>query len=305
MIKPSIYLAALERYEQFNLATRIDDKAIVLNSDVGKEWRPKNYDGKFREQVSLLEALIDSLNIPTVNLGMQLGLDRVADAIHLLGYKKEIVTRPSMLLGSVNMSPIEVNQFYLPIAAQGRLVESHTIKQVLSEKEETLWQYQASEQQLISQQGAYLIDFALTQVAQQGTARSLTWRLKNKVVAGKTGTTNEQRDSWFVGYDHRYLVTTWLGRDDNNPTTLTGSSGALVLYANFMKQLGVTNKTTQLPEGMALTLFEKASGNAVTDKCANTTLLPAINISLETKSDCLEQKEPTENRSWYEVLFGD
>ncbi len=302
LIKPAVFLAALERYEQYNFASILADEKITLTSDSGKEWQPKNYDGKYRGQVNLIDALVHSLNIPTVNLGMSLGLENVAQAIHLLGYQQDIVARPSLLLGSINMSPWQVNQLYMPMVAQGNYVETHVINKIISARGETLYAFNQPAEARLSANGAYLIDHALQQVTQTGTARSLTWRLKDKVIGGKTGTTNDQRDSWFVGYDQQHLVTSWLGRDDNKATKLTGSSGALVLFADFMKKQGVVNIQSMPPNSITWQKFEKTSGHAVAENCLDTVELPVVNWSL-TVQECL-QKSP-EKRSWFEKLFGD
>lgn len=304
LIKPAVFLGALERYQRFNLATLIEDKAITLSSEDGQAWRPKNYDGKYRGQVHLIEALVSSLNVPTVNLGMQLGLDNVAQAIHLLGYQDDIVTRPSMLLGSLNMSPIEINQLYIPIANKGVAEKSHAITRVVSGSGETLWQFQALEQQIISTQAAYLLDFSLNKVTTSGTARSLAWRLKDINLSGKTGTTNDLRDSWFVGYDNNLLVTTWIGRDDNKPTKLTGSSGALVLFAEFMHKNGAVSRRTQVPESIDLVRFDNKSGRPVTQNCDNSQMLPAVTTGLIYETACEEAPTKNKKKSWLEKLFG-
>ena len=303
LIKPAIYLAALERYEQFNLASVLEDNAIALKSGNGDKWQPKNYDGKFRGQVSLMEALVHSLNIPTINLGMSLGLDNVSEAIHLLGYQGDIQVRPSMLLGAINMSPLEINQVYLPIAATGSFKKAHAVNKIVSAQGDTLWQFQQKNEQRLSLHGAYLIDYALTKVTQTGTAKSLTWRLKSSLVAGKTGTTNDLRDSWFIGYDNKHLVTTWLGKDNNKTTGLTGSNGALPLFASFMKSQGVISKNLVMPEGMTMTLFETETGSAVTTGCDGTISYPAVSRSINIVKGCLQEKDG--ESSWFEKLFGD
>jgi len=306
LIKPAIYLAALERFEQFNFASLLADEPITLNSDAGnsaqsKKWQPKNYDGKYRHQVPLIDGLVNSLNIPTVNLGMTLGLDNVANAIHLLGFEGDIVTRPSILLGAINMSPLQINQMYFAFARQGELEQVHAINKIVSSYGETLWQFEPAATKVISTDAAYLMDYALMQVAQTGTAKSLTWRLKNNKVAGKTGTSNDLRDSWFVGFDAKNLVTTWLGKDNNKTTGLTGSSGALLLFTEFMKKQGVVNKSSSQPDAIALTVFEAQTGNAVTSDCANTVTYPAILAGISISKDCL--KERTDGQSWLEKLF--
>jgi len=303
LVKPAIYLAALERYEQYNLATVLQDKAITLTSEDGIDWSPKNYDGKFRGKVNLIDALVESLNIPTVNLGMALGLTNVADTFHVLGFDQDITIRPSLLLGSINMSPLAVNQFYLPLASKGYSKQGHAITRIVSSYDETLWQFEAIDEQLFSSQASYLLDYALSEVTKKGTAKSLTWRLKNKNVLGKTGTTNEQRDSWFVGYDNQHLVTTWVGRDDNKPTKLTGSSGALVLFADYMNKQGTVNKELNKPNNVELASFEVKTGNAVLDECSETVTLPAIASHLQKLATCSEK--PAKKQSWFDKWFGD
>jgi len=303
LIKPVIYVAALERYEQYNLATILDDKPITLKSGQGKSWQPKNYDGEFRGQVPLIDGLVKSLNIPTVNLGMKLGLDNIAQTMHSLGYGDEIITRPSMLLGAINMSPWQINQMYLPFARQGSLLTAHAVNTVTANNGAVLWHFKQPAQQILSTNAAYLMDYALSEVTKTGTARSLSWRVNKASLAGKTGTSNDLRDSWFIGYDNKHQVTTWLGNDNNATSGLTGSSGALVLFADFIKQQGDNPKITVQPEGVSATLFEQATGNAVTNNCEGTISYPAIAVGIKLQQHCLKVK--ADNRSWFERIFGD
>jgi len=303
LVKPVIYSAALERYEQYNLATVLDDKPITLKSGQGKTWQPKNYDNKYRGQVPLIDGLVNSLNIPTVNLGMSLGLDNVANALYSLGYNKHLITRPSMLLGAINMSPWQINQMYLPIAKQGNLLKAHAVNLIVSKNGATVWQFEEEAEQILSTNAAYLMNYALMEVTKSGTAKSLSWRIKDTELAGKTGTSNDLRDSWYIGYDDKHLVTTWLGKDNNASTGLTGSSGALVLFADYMRNQGVTNRTNVKPDAIALTLFEQQTGNAVTNECDETKTYPAISLGIHIETSCLKERE--DNRSWFEKLFSD
>ena len=302
LIKPAVYLPAIERYEDYNFATLIEDEPIVLENGGGVEWRPKNYNGKFSGKVPLAEGLVQSLNVPTVNLGMSLGLGRVVQSLRMLGYDDDIVERPSMLLGALNMSPLEINQVYLTLANQGQFIHAHAVTKILSAKGETLWEYQQAPEPRVSKQAVYLMDYALNQVTRRGTAKSLTWRLKDKKVAGKTGTTNDLRDSWFIGFDDQQLVTTWIGFDDNRPTKLTGSSGALVLFADYMNKTGVKDLPLKAPDTIAMTTFDAKTGNAVDEQCVNMYNYPAIQTSL-TYYQCLDKVE--DKRNWFEKLFGD
>jgi penicillin-binding protein 1B len=176
---------------------------------------------------------------------------------------------------------------------------------VVSAQGETLWQFSAVNTAYFSQQASFLLDYALSKVTEEGTAKSLTWRLKNKSLAGKTGTTNDQRDSWFVGYDGQHLVTTWLGRDDNNPTDFTGSSGALVLFSDFMEKQGVTNKKTPLPPGVGDVSFEQSTGFANQIVCSSNRTYPAIMDGLSYVNSCSQEKQTVKKKkiSWFKNLF--
>ena len=302
LIKPVIYATALERSNEYNFATLLNDKAITLENNAGKKWQPKNYDGKYRGKVPLIEALVSSLNVPTINLGMNLGLESVAVTMQKLGYKSNLPNRPSVLLGALNMSPLEVSELYLPIANQGQLQQAHAVTHIVSATNEILWEKEYTDKQVMSENTHYLLNNALQRVTQQGTARSLTWRLGNKKTAGKTGTSNALKDSWYVGYDNKHLVTTWIGKDNNKTTGLTGSNGALAVYANYMKKQGVNNQQEKIPQGIFVTLFEQNTGNAVTADCENTIMYPAVRKTTHTVSSCLKKK--VDERSWLEKVFG-
>jgi len=234
LVKPAVYLTALEAGHQLDEA--ISDKEIVLKNSTGQRWKPKNYDRKFRGQVSLEEALYKSLNVPTVNLGMQVGLSNVINSLYKMGIQEKIKAYPSLVLGSVSLSPFQVAQMYQPITMQGRYQSLQMIRAITSTDGELLYQRRPQTQQRFSKQAVNKLTATLEKVATEGTARSLRWRNPHQSFAGKTGTTNNLKDSWFVGFDSQEVVTTWVGRDDNKSAKLTGSSGALVLFSTYMKQ---------------------------------------------------------------------
>ena len=311
LIKPVIFAAALERYQQYHYGTMLADKPLVLVSDSGQEWRPKNYDGKFREKVSLFDGLIYSLNVPTVNLGMTLGLENVASALYSFGYPEgDLELRPSMLLGAINMTPYDINQVYVTFATKGVYRQTYAVSQVISQYGETLYQHRAKEAVILSSQAGQLIDYGLQSVAKKGSARSLTWRLKNVNIGGKTGTTNDQRDTWFVGYDDRYLVTSWVGKDNNQPTSLTGSSGALVLFSEFMKKVGTHSLSEQYHEDVTLGWFDNEDGILYGQPCKNSTQHLAFSESVAEGLTCgkrqqrAEEPKEKKKKSWFERLFG-
>jgi len=234
LVKPAVYLTALEAGHQ--LDERVNDKEIVLKNSTGQRWKPKNYDRKFRGEVSFEEALYKSLNVPTVNLGMQVGLSNVINSLHKLGVKEDIKAYPSLVLGSVPLSPFQVAQMYQPITMQGNYQALQMIRSITSKEGDLLYQRKKQTERRFSQSSVKKLTDTLEKVTTQGTARSLRWRNPKQHFAGKTGTTNDLKDSWFVGFDSQQVVTTWVGRDDNKSAKLTGSSGALVLFSSYMKQ---------------------------------------------------------------------
>ncbi|WP_171022344.1 penicillin-binding protein 1B [Thalassotalea litorea] len=302
LIKPAVYVSALERFEQYNLATPLADEPLTLQNEQGQVWQPKNYDGKYRQKVSLIQGLTQSLNIPTVNLGMTLGLDSVADTLNALGYEASVPRNPSTLLGSISMSPLQVSQWYSTIANNGMYNKSRAITAIYTGGGKVVWQQSQVADQRLSLQGAYLIDYALKNVAKEGTAKRLGWQFPKLALAGKTGTSNDLRDSWFVGYDQGTLVTTWIGRDDNKSMGLTGSSGALTLYSEFIAAQGGESRFDLLPEGVEMTNFELATGNAVTNECMAMVRYPAVRDGLFHSKKCLQPKP--KKKSWFERLFG-
>lgn len=302
LVKPAIYLAALERNNQYHLGTTLADKPLTIKNDNGVAWRPKNYDGKFHDHSNLYDALVKSLNVPTVNLGLAIGLPSVSDVLKTLGYQQPLSLQPSMLLGSINMSPYEINQLYLPLATQGYWRESHAINYITANNGKLIWQFEPVTAQLLSSQTSYLINYALHGVTTQGTAKSLTWRLPEKQLAGKTGTSNDLRDSWFIGFDNQHLVTTWLGKDNNEKTSFTGSSGALVLFSDAMKGIGVDDLALTPASGIEEVWFDNDSGAAYQERCANSTPYPANLRALKQQEKCTVKHKKDE--SWLDRWFG-
>lgn len=233
LLKPALYLTALN--SGWSLDDQLDDKEIVLKNASGQRWKPKNYDRQFRGQVTLKQALVESLNIPAVNLGMQVGLNNVIHSLHKMGVEKNIRAYPSLVLGSLSLSPYAVAQMYQPIAMQGVYKPLTMIRSIVSSDGDLLYQRSQQAQRHFSEDSVAQLNIALHEVTTLGTASSLRWRNPNQAFYGKTGTTNNLNDSWFVGMDAGDVVTTWVGKDNNQSAELTGSSGALVLFSDYMK----------------------------------------------------------------------
>ncbi len=237
LAKPPVYLAALSEPDKFSLVTPLPDKPITLKGSQGSVWTPRNYDRKFRGEVPLMDALAKSLNVPTVNLGMAVGLDKVINIMTKLGVPKGEVPRlPSILLGAYTLTPYQVTQMYQSIGSGGREAPLTALRSVVTQQGEVLYRNWPKSREVVSQQAAWLTVYAMKKAVKEGTARYLNPSFGWAGIAGKTGTTDNNRDSWFVGIDGREVVTVWLGKDDNKSTGLTGSSGALRVYASYMQK---------------------------------------------------------------------
>ncbi|MAS82850.1 MAG: penicillin-binding protein 1B [Legionellales bacterium] len=238
LIKPAIYMTALNRPAEYNILSSLDDSELVLKQQNGKIWKPNNYDKKTHGDIPLVRSITKSYNLSTVRLGMSLGLENVIQTLKNLGVTSPIPLLPSILLGALNLSPYEVTQMYQTIASGGLQIPLRTIRYVSDSNEEPLKQYDLTVREYIKAETAFLMQYLLTEVVQNGTARRLKQELPSLMpLAGKTGTTNALRDSWFAGFGDRILSVVWVGRDNNSSTKLTGSIGAMQVWIDMMKKI--------------------------------------------------------------------
>ncbi|MGL4826004.1 MAG: penicillin-binding protein 1B [Vibrionaceae bacterium] len=286
LAKPLVFLSALEQPERYNLASPIKDQPISLQSADGQVWQPRNFDQKFRGEVSLLWALSNSYNIPTVNLGMELGLENVLQMLSKLGVEsKNIRALPSLLLGAFALSPMDVTQMYQTIGSGGRQAKLTALRAVVTQNGEVLYRNWPTATQVVSEQASWLTMYALKEAVRTGTARFLQQTHGAVELAGKTGTTNDNKDSWFVGMDGREVATFWLGRDDNKATPFTGSSGALRLYAGYIK--------ARLPEKLQLSWPTEVNAvpyrvhdNLIFIDCSSQQRLPVWDVNHTWRKRC-------------------
>ncbi|MFT4746554.1 MAG: penicillin-binding protein 1B [Congregibacter sp.] len=306
LIKPAIYLTALEQPKDYNLATHLTDEPIKLKSTYGKMWEPQNSDKKFRGQVSLVIALSRSLNVPTVSLGMSLGLGNIADTIKRLGVREELQLYPALTLGAVNFSPLQVNQMYQTIANTGRYIPLHSITAIMSADNDLLWQFNVAPQQRVDEQATYLLNYALHKVTLEGTAKGVRAKFPDINMAGKTGTTDDYRDSWFSGFDKNILVTSWIGKDNNQPVNLSGASGAMQLFIAYQQQQQPKSLVRRFPDGLSIAHFDNATGNLSKAGCADTFSVPAITAALPPVPNRCSGKStmPDKSKSLWEKIFG-
>ncbi len=285
LVKPAVYLTALMQSHRYTLLSQLEDEQVSIKQRGGKRWTPSNYDGKSHGEMPLHEALTKSYNLATVRLGMELGLGRVAKTLKALGVERPVELFPSILLGAVSLSPIEVTQLYQTLAAGGFRSPLRAIREVLTADGNTLQRYPLTVKQAVPSGPVYLLNWNLQQVVQRGTARRLAKYLRpEKKIAGKTGTTNDLRDSWFAGFSADKVAVVWVGRDDNKPAGLTGSSGALEVWGDMMGRLSLASGGQVQPEQVVRVLVDKNSGLRGDEKCRATEIYPFIMGSEPTRN---------------------
>ncbi|MCG9727273.1 penicillin-binding protein 1B [Vibrio brasiliensis] len=299
LAKPAVYLTALEQPDKYNLATTLHDKPISLKGSKGNVWSPRNYDRKFRGDVPMYIALAKSLNVPTVELGMQVGINNVVKTLEKLGVdKNEIRPVPSMFLGSFTLTPFQVAQMYQTLTNSGKQAQLSALRSVMDLEGNVLFQSLPRVSQTVDQQAAWLTTYAMKRGVLEGTGRYLNSQFGWAALAGKTGTSNDTRDSWFVGIDGREVTTIWLGRDDNKPTKLTGSSGALRVYAEYLKHRIPEKLTLPWPQEISTLGFAKTAQGSLNLDCGNEFKLPVWDIGGSMKQQCENQP-----KQWLKKLF--
>jgi len=276
LIKPFVYLAALQPDTGHHLATPLADRPISLAMPNGSVWEPQNYDGEFREQMPMYEALIKSVNLPTVHLGLRVGVERVVTILNQHGLDREVPPYPSLLLGATSLTPLEVTQLFQPLASGGFVSPLTAIREVTTAEGRPLKRYPLDVSQASSAQTTYLIARTLQLAVSEGTGRSLGQRMPAHQFAGKTGTTNEYRDSWFAGFGGDLVAVTWVGHDDNTSTGLTGASGALQVWTAAVQGARPAPLKLQPPAGI-LELEVLPDAPMVTDEtCPQRVALPFL-----------------------------
>ncbi len=285
LVKPAIYMTALEQSAKYNVLSSLDDSVLVLKQANGKTWTPKNYDNKSHGKVPLSRSIAKSYNISTVRLGMALGLDNVIKTLKNLGISSNIPKLPSILLGAVNLSPYEVTQMYQTIAAGGLQIPLKTIRAVLDKEGQPLRRYDLEVKEFVKPEIAFLTQYLLTEVVQNGTAKRLTRELPSLIpLAGKTGTTNVLRDSWFAGFGDRLLAVVWVGRDDNQTAKLTGSTGAMQIWLDMMKKIKPESLNMIEPEEIEWYEFPNMANPPAS--CSETKAYPFISKDVPNYMDC-------------------
>jgi penicillin-binding protein 1B len=277
LIKPAIYLTALERPSQYTLTSLLEDQPFSIKGQDGQVWRPQNYDRKAHGTIYLYQGLVNSYNLSTAKLGLELGVPNVLKTLERLGVERKWPAYPSMLLGAGALTPLEVADMYQTLANGGFNTPLRGIRSVLTAEGEPLKRYPYQIQQRFDAGAIYLLQNAMQRTMHEGTGRSVYSQLpRSLALAGKTGTSNDSRDSWFAGFSQDLLAVVWLGRDDNGPTPLTGASGALQVWTEFMRKADPLPLDMPLPDNVVQAWVDANSGRGSDPSCPNAVQMPYI-----------------------------
>jgi penicillin-binding protein 1B len=306
VIKPLVYLLALEHEADYNLLTRIEDQPISLKQPGGKSWSPANYDKVSHGDVTLLEALTRSYNQATVRLGLNIGISHLINKLEQLGVRADIQAVPSIFLGAVELTPLEVTQIYQSFAVGGYSVPLRAVIAVQTADGSELVRYPLRMMPLSRRDAIGVLNYAMTQVVEQGTAKALPGLLgKQTVIAGKTGTTNDRRDSWFVGYTRNRIAVAWVGEDDNRPARVTGSNAAMRLWAGLFRELPIESLDLRLPDGASWLWVDRDNGRLTAQGCPGAMQVPFVDGSGPGElTDCLARTPEDEKESFWRKWFG-
>ncbi len=236
--KPFVYLTALTPRKDatlFTAASLIEDAPITIMMD-GKPWTPKNYDDRYEGTVTVRRALEGSLNTATVRLAQAVGLPAVIDTARALGMEGDLKPVPALTLGVFEITPLQLARAYLPLVNGGLAPAGGAVEAVADDGGRALWSASREARPVIGAPEAYLVTALLEGVINAGTGASARAAGVPGAVAGKTGTTNDGRDAWFVGYAPNLLALVWVGFDDGVAAGLSGSEGALPIWSEFMRQ---------------------------------------------------------------------
>ncbi len=269
LVKPAIYLAAFQQPQRYSLVSWIDDKTISMRLPNGDLWEPSNYDREAHGWTMLEMALAKSYNLSAVHLGLDVGLENVISNLQALGVRQQLQPYPSLLLGAVDMTPLEVAQMYQTIASGGFRSPLRAIRDVLDQHGQPLQRYPLTVTRVNQPGPTYLLSHAMQAVVREGTAAYANTLLSPELnLAGKTGTTNDLRDSWFAGFSGDYVAVVWVGRDDNTPAGLTGSSGALRIWTDMMRPLKPRPLELIAPDTVEFVAVDAATGLLANASCA-------------------------------------
>jgi penicillin-binding protein 1B len=269
LVKPAVFLAAIET-GRFSLASIVRDEPLSVPLENGDIWQPGNFKGNGEGEVTLVDALARSLNLATVRVGLDAGTENVVRLLKRLGVSKDLKPYPSLLLGAIDMTPFQVAQLYSSLANDGFHMPLRAVREVVDAEGRAVTRYGIEISQAAKPIDVRQVNSGLVQVMARGTGKSARSRLPaGFVTAGKTGTSDQFRDSWFAGFTGDNLAVVWLGHDDGAPTGLTGASGALQIWADLIAAIGGSGYRPPQIEGLVDVWVDMGTGELVTETCGD------------------------------------
>lgn len=280
LLKPFVYLLALSDPGKYALGSTISDAPLDVRLPGNQRWRPQNYDRQSHGNVLLIEALAKSYNLAAARVGLDVGVDRIANLIRTLGVEVPEPVPPAIILGALDLSPMQVAQLYQALASGGRVLPLVSVRAVLDRSGKALNRFPRSSISPPNSEAIKLVNLALNETTRTGTAQSLVNQVKIDA-AGKTGTSNDKRDSWYAGYTGKHLGVVWMGRGDNASTNLSGASGALRAWTSLFKTLPSTP--------LHITFAEQTRWVAVDNStdCTQFRFLPVLGSDPPNLNNCM------------------
>ena len=269
LVKPAVFLAAIET-GRFSLASTVRDEPLSVPLDNGESWQPGNFEGNGEGEVTLVDALARSLNLATVRVGLDAGVENVVAVMKRLGVSKNIEPYPSLLLGAIDMTPFQVAQMYSSLANDGFHMPLRAVREVVDAEGRAVTRYGIEISQVAKPTDVRQVNSGLLQVMTRGTGKSASRTLPaGLITAGKTGTSDQFRDSWFAGFTGDNLAVVWLGHDNGTPTGLTGASGALQIWADLIATVGGSGYQPPQLKGLVDVWVDMGTGELVTETCGD------------------------------------
>ncbi|HEU5162728.1 MAG TPA: penicillin-binding transpeptidase domain-containing protein, partial [Thermoanaerobaculia bacterium] len=300
LFKPFVYLAAFEpqlSHQNITPATLVNDARFVLERRFSKDWSPRNYEGRYHGIVTVRQALEQSMNAASVRLGLATGVESIIRTANVLGVDSELQPNPALILGAVDVSPIEMAEAYTTLARLGSRMPLRAIRYVTDEDGDLIEQAEIEPVQVFPARDVFLAVHLMEGVVNRGTAASARALGFRKPAAGKTGTTNEKRDAWFIGFTPEVLALTWVGFDDNTPVGISGSDGAVPIWARYMNAVTAGREPIEfpVPGGIIFVQTDVATGGLATPQCPPGQIIEeAFKAGTEPRMPCPihQQRQP-------------
>jgi penicillin-binding protein 1B len=250
LVKPFVYLAAIET-GRYNPASIIQDVPVDIKIPGAPDWQPENFDHDINGPIPMVAGLARSLNLATINLGMEIGLDNVRHSLQRFGIEEDPPRIPSLLLGTFELTPLDVAQLYTGVANGGFKTSLRAVRAVLDANGKALKAFNLDVAPVAQPDAVFAVQMMMEQVIQRGTGAVAQSILPAGVtVAGKSGTSSDLRDSWFAGFSGNAVAVVWVGYDDDRVTGLTGSAGALGVWDRLLTAIGPTSVSSAMPDSL-------------------------------------------------------